>query len=66
MAVARSMLDDLMAEAASVGLEVHESKTKIIQNGTGRGTNRKELIIQGRPFEVLGTRRFNKVSGTII
>ena len=42
-----------MVEAAAFGLDVHETKTKILRNGYGRGTKMKQVIIEGRKFEVL-------------
>ena len=44
---AKKMLVDLVREAAKVGLEVHESKTKVIWNGQGQGTTAQ--------FEILGS-----------
>ena len=39
--------------AAKYGLQVHAEKTKIMWNGEGRGTNAKEVDINGLRFEVL-------------
>lgn len=49
------MLVDLVREAAKVGLEVHESKTKVIWNGQGQGTTAKNLFINRHQFEILGS-----------
>ena len=50
---ARRMLSDLMDEAAKYGLEVHESKTKIMWNGQGTSPDIKETQIRSRAFEIL-------------
>ena len=47
------MLADLIEEAAKHGLEVHPDKTKIMWNGQGRGTSKKNITINGQNFEVL-------------
>jgi len=52
---AKQMLIDLVREAAKVGLEVHESKTKVIWNGQGQGTTAKNLFVNRRQFEILGS-----------
>ena len=48
------MLDDLIHEAEKYGLEVHESKTKLLWNGHGNDPGIEEAIIRRRPFEILG------------
>jgi hypothetical protein len=53
--VARQMLRDLMQEASKFGLEVHDSKTKIIWNGNGRGTASTHANLEGKEFEILGS-----------
>ena len=49
-----AMLGDLMEEAAKCGLDVHESKTKILWNGQGTGTKCTQTTVQNRSFDVLG------------
>ena len=51
---AKKMLRDLVCEAAKFGLDVHESKTKVLWNGQGDGTNAKRFTINSRQFEILG------------
>ena len=51
---AEQMLSDLMLFASRFGLEVHESKTKIMWNGHGAASESAEVRIRGKPFEVLG------------
>ena len=50
---AKSMLRDLIAKAREYGLEVHETKTKILWNGIGRGTPAQHAEMDGRTFEIL-------------
>ena len=47
------MLRDLIAKAREYGLEVHETKTKILWNGIGRGTPAQHAEMDGRTFEIL-------------
>jgi hypothetical protein len=49
---ASSMLGDLMGEAEKYGLEVHESKTKLLWNGHGSEPCIKETSIRQRQFEI--------------
>ena len=51
---AKTMLSDLVREAAKYRLEVHESKTKVIWNGQGSGSSAKHISINQQKFEVLG------------
>ena len=49
------MLSNLVAEAALYGLEVHESKTKVLWNGQGPSTDSTSCNIRGKSFEILQT-----------
>jgi len=51
---AKAMLSDLMLFASRLGLEVHESKTKIMWNGQGLAADPGKTRIRGKCFEVLG------------
>ena len=53
LAIARTMLKELMQEARAYGLQVHEEKTKILWNGEGRGTKQKSVEVENRRFDVL-------------
>ena len=48
------MLEDLMAESKKFGLEVHESKTKFLWNGSGPAAQTEKTTVRQRQFEVLG------------
>ena len=52
---ATKMLQDLITQAKEFGLEVHEGKTKLLWNGLGRNSSHKEVVVDGRKFEVLPT-----------
>ena len=53
--IAQKMLKDLFEEASRYGLEVHEQKTKIVRTGIGRGPRKKEVLVDGRAFEILAS-----------
>ena len=47
------MLDDLICSAQEVGLEIHAGKTKILSNGIGKCTTRRQIFVRGRRVEIL-------------
>ena len=53
---ARAMLGDLMETAEKYGLEVHESKTKLLWNGEGEQTTTNQTTVCNRQFDVLDKR----------
>jgi hypothetical protein len=49
----REMLSDLMEEASKVGLLIHPSKTKILNNGIGNGQTQQSVVVGGRSIDIL-------------
>ena len=47
------MLADLIIAAANFGLEIHETKTKMLLNGFGSKTSLKNVQVEGKTIEIL-------------
>ena len=59
------MLKDLVDEAAAYGLDVHETKTMVLWNGHGHGTNKKSISIKDKDFEILGKEAATRYLGRL-
>ena len=47
------MLSELTVAARGAGLEIHPEKTKIPNNGLGRGQNQMSVLLDGSAVEIL-------------